>query len=159
MLGDFLPVWWRDVLLDSAMRAVTGPAVRETWIWFLGWEVPWSRKWQPTPVFLPGESHRGAWWATVHGITRVGHDLALSFFFLMRNVPFMHMVLNVLHQGVLSVMWTEWGATRLEWVRYGTGSFSLGIVFNSASFWSFPLVPLVHFCLMQKSKRAVQGCL
>ena len=32
MLGDFLPVWWRDVLLDSAMRAVTGPAVRETWI-------------------------------------------------------------------------------------------------------------------------------
>ena len=21
------------------------------------WKVPWSRKWQPTPVFLPGESH------------------------------------------------------------------------------------------------------
>ena len=20
-------------------------------------KVPWSRKWQPTPVFLPGESH------------------------------------------------------------------------------------------------------
>ena len=26
----------------------------------------WRRKWQPTPVFLPGESRdRGAWWATV----------------------------------------------------------------------------------------------
>ena len=23
--------------------------------WF--WKIPWSRKWQPTPVFLPGESH------------------------------------------------------------------------------------------------------
>ena len=32
--------------------------------------VPWRRAWQPTPVFLPGESHgqRGAWWATVHGV-------------------------------------------------------------------------------------------
>ena len=24
---------------------------------FLGREDPWRRKWQPTPVFLPGESH------------------------------------------------------------------------------------------------------
>ena len=22
-----------------------------------GWEIPWRRKWQPTPVFLLGESH------------------------------------------------------------------------------------------------------
>ena len=22
-----------------------------------GWEIPWRRKWQPTPVFLPGKSH------------------------------------------------------------------------------------------------------
>ena len=34
-------------------------------------KIPWRRKWQPTPGFLPGESHgRGAWWATVHGVTR-----------------------------------------------------------------------------------------
>ena len=26
-------------------------------IWSLGWEDPWTRAWQPTPVFLPGESH------------------------------------------------------------------------------------------------------
>ena len=26
---------------------------------------PWRRKWQPTPVILPGESlDKGAWWAT-----------------------------------------------------------------------------------------------
>ena len=27
------------------------------------------RKWQPTPVFLPGESQgRGAWWAVISGV-------------------------------------------------------------------------------------------
>ena len=33
--------------------------------------IPWRRKWQPTPVSLPGESHgRRAWWATVHGVPK-----------------------------------------------------------------------------------------
>ena len=32
---------------------------------------PWSRKWQPTPVFLPGKAmDRGAWWATVHRVAK-----------------------------------------------------------------------------------------
>ena len=31
----------------------------------------WRRKWQPTPVFLPGESQgRGAWWAAVHWVAQ-----------------------------------------------------------------------------------------
>ena len=31
----------------------------------------WRRKWQPTPVFLPGKFHdRGAWQATIHGVTK-----------------------------------------------------------------------------------------
>ena len=31
----------------------------------------WRRKWQPTPVFLPGESQgRGAWCAAVYGVTQ-----------------------------------------------------------------------------------------
>ena len=29
----------------------------ETWVWSLGQKIPWRRAWQPTPVFLPGESH------------------------------------------------------------------------------------------------------
>ena len=37
---------------------------------------PWSRKWQPTPVFLPGKSHRGAWWATVHGAVKSWRQLS-----------------------------------------------------------------------------------
>ena len=40
-------------------------------------KIPWRRAWQPTPVFLPGESHGlWSWWATVHGLQRVGHDWA-----------------------------------------------------------------------------------
>ena len=31
----------------------------------------WRRKWQPTPVFLPGESQgQGAWWAAIYGVSR-----------------------------------------------------------------------------------------
>ena len=32
---------------------VKASAVWETWVG----KIPWGRKWQPTPVFLPGESH------------------------------------------------------------------------------------------------------
>ena len=35
--------------------------------------MPWRRKWQPTPVFLPGESQErdeGALWAAVYGVTQ-----------------------------------------------------------------------------------------
>ena len=31
--------------------------MKETWVWALGWEDPWRRKWQPTLVFLAGKSH------------------------------------------------------------------------------------------------------
>ena len=39
---------------------------------------PWRRIWEPTPVFLPGESHgqRSLVGYTVHGVIRIGHDLA-----------------------------------------------------------------------------------
>ena len=32
----------------------------------------WRRKWQPTPVFLPGENPRDgeAWWAAVYGVAQ-----------------------------------------------------------------------------------------
>ena len=32
------------------------PAMWETLVQSLGWEDPWKRAWQPTAVFLPGES-------------------------------------------------------------------------------------------------------
>ena len=34
-------------------------------------KIPWRRKWQPTPVFLPGESHgQRSLAATVHGVAK-----------------------------------------------------------------------------------------
>ena len=44
---------------------------------------PGEGKWQPTPVFLPGESHgQRTCRATVHGVARVGHDCTTNFPFL-----------------------------------------------------------------------------
>ena len=34
------------------------PAMQETPVQSPGQKDPWRRKWQPTPVFLPGKSHR-----------------------------------------------------------------------------------------------------
>ena len=48
-------------------------------IWFDPWvrKVPWRRKWQPTPVFLPGESQgqRNLVSYSPWGHKRVRHDL------------------------------------------------------------------------------------
>ena len=33
------------------------PAKWEAWVRSQGQKIPWRRKWQSTPVFLPGESH------------------------------------------------------------------------------------------------------
>ena len=39
----------------------------------------WRRKWQPTPVFLPGESQgQGAWWAADYGVSHDWSDLAAA---------------------------------------------------------------------------------
>ena len=42
-----------------AQRLKHLPGMRETQVQSLGWEDPWRRKWQPTPVLLPRESHGG----------------------------------------------------------------------------------------------------
>jgi len=58
----------------------------------------WRRKWQPTPVFLPGESQgRGAWWAAVYGVAQSDTTEAtqqqqqvvftLDFFFFGLSIP------------------------------------------------------------------------
>ena len=40
-------------------------------------KIPWSRKWQLTPVFLHGNSmDRGAWQAAVHWVTNSRTQLA-----------------------------------------------------------------------------------
>ena len=46
-------VW--DSLMAQRVKRL--PAMWETRVRSLGGKIPWRRKWQPTPVFLPGESH------------------------------------------------------------------------------------------------------
>ena len=60
---------------NSAVKNL--PAVQETQVWSLGQEEPLEKEVATHPNILglgnPGD--RGAWWATVHGVTKVGHDL------------------------------------------------------------------------------------
>ena len=50
-------------------------SMQETQVRSLGQEDPWRRKWQPAAVFLlENLMDRGAWWAIVHGVAKVGHD-------------------------------------------------------------------------------------
>ena len=44
-----------------AQRLKRLPGIRETQVRSLDREDPLEKKWQPTPVLLPGESHGGAW--------------------------------------------------------------------------------------------------
>ena len=47
------------------------PKIQETV--FDSWvgKIPWRKEWQLTPGFLPGNPmDRGAWGATVHGVTK-----------------------------------------------------------------------------------------
>ena len=55
-----MKVLWASLVAQTLYNL---PAMREAWVQSLGQEDPWRRKWQPTPVFLPGESH--GWWNLV----------------------------------------------------------------------------------------------
>ena len=46
------------------------PTMWETQVQSLGWEDLWRRKWQPTPVLLPGKFHG---WRSVVGYSPWGH--------------------------------------------------------------------------------------
>ena len=55
--------------LLGAQMVKTPPAMRETWLGPLGWEDLLRRAWQPTPVFLPGES---PWTEETGGLPSMG---------------------------------------------------------------------------------------
>ena len=65
-------------LLAQSVKSL--PAMQETQIQFLGQEDPLEKEWQPTPVFLPGESHRQRSLAgslrdlTVYEFATIGQD-------------------------------------------------------------------------------------
>ena len=52
----FITCWFLMASLVAQM-VKNPPAMQEMWVRSLGWEDSWRREWQPTPVFLSGESH------------------------------------------------------------------------------------------------------
>ena len=84
----------------------------------LGWEDPWRREWQPTPVFLPREFHgqNSNWLATVPGVTKGRHDEATNFYLLlgasaslailpvMFRVDFLTGLISLLSKGLSSLL-------------------------------------------------------
>ena len=67
---DF-PLCWLPRWLSGKRIHLPMQETQETPVWSLVGEGPWSRKWQPTPVFLSGKSmERRALWATVHGVAK-----------------------------------------------------------------------------------------
>ena len=69
----WLPRW---VLVVKNLRADAGD-MRPGFDPWVG-KIPWRRKWQPTPVFLPGKSHGQGSLAgcSPWSCKRVGHNLA-----------------------------------------------------------------------------------
>ena len=65
--------------------------MQETWVTSLVGKIPWRRKWQPTPVFLPGKSHGQR---SLAGYSpwgkRVGCDWVTSTVFPLRVYTSMH---------------------------------------------------------------------
>ena len=48
---------WFGKPLGVAQMVKSLPAMQENQVRSLGWKDAWRRKWQPTPIFLPGKSH------------------------------------------------------------------------------------------------------
>ena len=77
-------------------------------------KIPWRRKWQPTPVFLPVKSH-GQRSLVVYGLlshNRVSHDLVtkqqqLIYYFSCRSEFFIHFLksFHFLSFTSLNVIW------------------------------------------------------
>ena len=83
----------------------------------------WRKKWQPTLVFLPGESQgQGAWWAAVYGVTQsqtqlkqLSSSIIINVLFIIITSFSLFLVLNL----VLSVYSQHsWGIRSFVWCLY-----------------------------------------
>ena len=52
-VGYPLQYSWASLVVQSVENP---PPMQEIWVWSLVGTIPWRRAWQPTPIFLPGES-------------------------------------------------------------------------------------------------------
>ena len=76
----------KDARIPDGSVVKNLPAMQKTWVQFLGWEDPLEKEMAPHSSILfflilffnfKNPMDRGAWQATVHGVTRVCHNLAI----------------------------------------------------------------------------------
>ena len=80
---------WKILWMEKPgrLQSMGSLRVRHNWVTSLSLFtfMHWRRKWQPTPVFLPGESQGWeAWWAAVYGVAKSQtqlSDFTLTFHF------------------------------------------------------------------------------
>ena len=77
-LSKLLEAKTRAYLVAQSVKNPSAiPVMQENQVWSLNEKDRWRRKWQPTPVFFPGESHgQRRLEGTFNGVARVGHNLA-----------------------------------------------------------------------------------
>ena len=63
------PISDRTSLVAQTVKNL--PAMQETWIWSLGWEDPLKKGMGIQDSCLENSVDREAWWATLHGVTRI----------------------------------------------------------------------------------------
>ena len=66
---------WASLVVQAGKNP---PAMRETWVWSLGWEDPLEEGTATHFSILAWRipMDRGAWWAAAHRVKRVGHNWA-----------------------------------------------------------------------------------
>ena len=70
-------------------------------------KIPWRRVWQPTPVFLPGESmNRGAWQAVIHRVTKNWTQLKWLSMHAIRASPLLSVIWEELFDWIQNTLWT-----------------------------------------------------
>ena len=85
--------------------------MQETRVQSLGWKDPQRREWQPTPVFLPGESHGQRSLMGSMGLQRVRYNgvTNTSFFFFLQKPKdfdtsaFFYGGLGIIHYSLLFI--------------------------------------------------------
>ena len=92
----------------SNLARMHGPNNACLYTYFDPWvgKIPWGRKWQPTPVFLPeNPMDRRAWRATVHKVTKSQTWLKQLSMHLLKHTKICCLSEIQIYSGILCLTW------------------------------------------------------
>ena len=120
--------------------------------------LPWRRKWQPTPVFLPWECHGQRSLAGSMGLQRVGHNWATILMTIDSVMPSNHLIflhpLFLLPSIFLSVFSNE-STLQIRWLKYRSFSFSISPSNEYSGLISF-LIDWFNLLAVQRTLKSLQ---